>query len=594
MSPTAEGGAPAPLPAQDGPLARALERLEAGAAYKATLEAMLLEMERGHADRFMQLYKEGRGAYGLLLEHRAGRLLFVGNAISGSLVALARLGYAVTALDVSERRLAWARHRDRDLVRGDLRVCLDGRDDPGGGYDVVVREEGQHGDGTEGLPRGGAFLGEGGELLRTGDNRLGYKISSGRRADFHVPGPLEYARRVLAGDPRWATLRGWRRRLAADGAPHVRGFALYPHRHDFNHLVALDGGAPRLQIGPKESQNRAKVLGHRLGLFPVLAPSFALIGSRRPSGAARLDAVLERIADATGEPLPSVEHLITTRGNTAIVHTRVPDRDAGDPRGRWTLHVPFSPQQELQSRTHIARLADVRARFPGVPVPEPLWSGEVDGQFVACERRLPGIHTPQLTGGPSVTRRVYGQVVEQLARLVVGRRLVDEALFDALVGAKVDLVARYTVRAGTLERLEAMRAEAREVLLGRELPVVLYHSDLRGKHVQVTPEGEVLGYLDWGSSEDLDLPLCDLLHLVVHDVKQERGCPTSEAWRRIRDRRDLHGFEGEALDRYARAIDLDPEAQTTLERIYPVFVGAMAEGNWDYSRPNWVHENFHI
>ena len=29
-----------------------------------------------------------------------------------------------------------------------------------------------------------------------------------------------------------------------------------------------------------------------------------------------------------------------------------------------------------------------------------------------------------------------------------------------------------------------------------------------------------------------------------------------------------------------------------LEELYPVLVAAMAEKNWDYSRPRWLHAGF--
>jgi hypothetical protein len=31
-----------------------------------------------------------------------------------------------------------------------------------------------------------------------------------------------------------------------------------------------------------------------------------------------------------------------------------------------------------------------------------------------------------------------------------------------------------------------------------------------------------------------------------------------------------------------------------VEALYPVLVGAMAERNWDYSRPRWVHTQFEL
>ena len=417
--------------------------------------------------------------------------------------------------------------------------------------------------------------------------------SSGRRADFRVPGPLEYLRRVLRPPRGERSLWGYRRALSAPGYGRARAFALYAHSRDFAQVVALDGPRPALSIGPKERENRLKLLGHRLGLFPVLAPSFALLAARRGARReSRLDRVLPELARLTGEPCPAVEHLVATRGNTAVVHTAVPGADPDEPAGRWTLHVPWSPQQEDQARQHLERTRDIRRRFPALPVPEPLHAGRVDGLYLTCERRLGGLTAPQLAGDHGRMARTYADVARALAGLVVERAAVDETTFAELVGAKVALVARYAAEPRTVRALERLRDEARERLLGRPLPRVLYHADLRSKHVQVTPEGRLLGLLDWGSSEDSDLPYFDLLHLVVHERKQEAGLSAEEAWKLVRGRTGLRPSERAALDDYASRIELDPEVCRVLESIYPVLVGAMAEKNWDYSRPRWVARNF--
>jgi aminoglycoside phosphotransferase (APT) family kinase protein len=123
---------------------------------------------------------------------------------------------------------------------------------------------------------------------------------------------------------------------------------------------------------------------------------------------------------------------------------------------------------------------------------------------------------------------------------------------------------------------------------------VLYHADLRGKHVQVDRDGSVLGYLDWGTAEPEGLPLVDLLHLVIHERKQELGCSAGDAWRIVRDRRGLRDYEEKAVSNYATALSLDADVVQAITELYPVLVAAMAEKNWDYSRPRWLHEQFGI
>jgi aminoglycoside phosphotransferase (APT) family kinase protein len=139
-----------------------------------------------------------------------------------------------------------------------------------------------------------------------------------------------------------------------------------------------------------------------------------------------------------------------------------------------------------------------------------------------------------------------------------------------------------------------MREEAGELLIGKHLPRVLYHGDLRSKHVQVHSDGRVLGYLDWGTSELDDLPYADLLHLVVHARKQADDLRAAAAWALVRDGEGLAEHERAALARYAERTGLEPNVCRALERIYPVLVAAVAERNWDFSRPRWVHRQFDL
>ena len=588
-------------------LAPALAECAAGAAWKSVLERLLLALPLERAERLMQLVKEGRGAWVPLLRARGGEALLLGNPLSGTAVALARAGYRVTAVDERDDLARLAAARDAALAGGRGRFPVVGTGAargvplpfPDRAFDLVVLETGPFGHGG---PLDAA-LAEcrrlcAGELVLVADNRLGYKRSSGRRADFRVPRPLEWAAGVLRPEAGRRTLGGYRRALATGGFGAPRVFSLYPHSLDYSQVADVDGAGPRLQLGPMERRNRLKIAGYRAGLFGLLTPSFALASAREGAAlqpSARIEDALDELAARIGEPRPAVEHLVATRGNSAVIHTAVPGAPEDEPAGRWTLHVPLSPQQEVQMRRHHAALEALRRAHPALPVPEPLHAGEAAGLALSCERRLGGLTAPQLSGRLDCMRRLYADAAAQLAGLVVEPdALLDEERFEALVGARIDLVARFAAVPSTLHALARMRDEARERLVGLPLPLVFHHADLRSKHVQVEPDGRVLGYLDWGSSVDVDLPYFDLLHLVAHDRKQQVGLSTGDAWQLLRGGRGLRDFEREALDDYAARLALPPAYRRALEDLYPAFVGAMAEANWDYSRPRWVHRNFGI
>lgn len=591
----------------------ALASIARGGDYRVELERLLLELPEQRSNRLDLVLRECRGAWLPLLSPVGGRALYLGNPLSGTVVGLARTGFRTTLLDLDPQRLAFAQARNEWVVPGRCVPLLGGdgarlpfRDRA---FDVVVQELGP----PESLQGRGYALAElarvcAGQLALVAENRFGYKRSSGEKSSFRVLRPLEYLRRALRAPRGVRSLAGHRRRLRAAGFTDARALALYPHQSDFAYVASFDARGPHLFIGPKERQNRVKMLVHRLGGFPLLAPSFLFLADARrgaPGGdrlaRERLRPVLDELAERLSEPRPEIDQLVATRGNTALVQTAVPGRDESDPRGRWTLHVTVSPLQETQARTHFARYLQLAREFPEFPIPEPLHSGTFQadatgqGLFLTCERRLAGLTAPQHTGDHAMAAAMYGASAAHLAKLVVApARPIDEAVWQELFAAKFDLVARYAAVPSTLEWLARMRERSREWLLGEPLPRVIYHADLRSKHVQLDAHGKVLGYLDWGSSESSDLPYVDLLHLIVHERKQESGMSTGAAWRLAIGRDKLRPFERAALEDYQRRLGLTDRYCRAIEELYPLFVTAMAEKNWEYSRPRWMHRSFGI
>jgi aminoglycoside phosphotransferase (APT) family kinase protein len=617
-----------PAPLERGDLDGTFARAASGVPYRAALEALLLDLPDARADRLMLLLREARGAWFPLLRAGGGELLFIGNALSGTITPLCDAGFRVSVLDRSLERLRFASFRSAEHTPGLARFFLGG-DAPrlpfaDAAYDVVVQEDGLPGAtrvpatrrarGPEPAFRPGLGFEHDlaecarvarGELVLTGDNRLGYKRSSGRRGEFHVPGPFEYLSHAIAPRSGERTLAGYRRAFATAGRSRTRAFALYPHSGDFSHVVAIDEPAPALTIGPMERKNRAKLAARALGLFPVLTPSFAIIGEPQRAldsagGSAkapalvpvRIERILRELAQRIDEPVPVIEQLVSTRGNTAIVHTQVPGAMEHDPRGRWTLHVPLAPKNIPQCELHFRTLEHLRAHFPSVPVPQALFLGRIDGVSVTCERRARGWTAPQMSGDARIAR-MLADTAEHFARLVVraAAPLTAEE-FAEQVSARFGLVSSLAAVPSTVASLARLHDEMRERMIGRNVARVIYHADLRAKHVQVDETGRVTAYLDWGTTERAGLPYHDLLHLLVHERKQERGLTARAAWQLVQGRVELRDHERAALASYAAAVGLDDDTCRAFESMYPVLVAAMAEKNWAYSRPRWLHKQF--
>ncbi len=572
-------------PASETAIASALAFHGEGANFKATLERLLLELDEARADALMLLLKESRGAWAVLLGGDEGRALLLGNALSGTVTALATLGWRVVVGDPSAARARLAAVRDADVTPGLVRhVRLDPESLPfaDDAFDLVVLESGA----TQPAARWDPAVAEvtrvaRGERVLVADNRLAYKRSTGLRGRFHVPSPLEWVRTALRPPQGERTLVGYRRLL---GEP-ARAFALYPHSREFSFVVAIDAQHPRLTIGPQERANRAKVFAHKLGLFPWLTPSFALLAGARDES--RLERVLDRLAEILDEPRGEPDLFISSRSNTAVILTGEPDRPGG-----WVLHIPLGANKADLVTAHAHFLRWLPSEYPDLPLPELLFEGEICGMHMTVERRLGGVSAPQITGDVERTRTMFLDLAGHLASLTRGAsRAMDGDEFERLIAERLDRVRDLCGVTSTARTVEAQKEALRDVLVGRLLPRTVYHGDLRSKHVQVTDSGRVLGLLDWGASEEEFLPYVDMLHCVVQQRKQEGSEHPAEAWGAL-VRGELRSHEREALDLYAARLELDEEVRGALERAYPVLAAGMAERNWDYSRPRWVHSQY--
>lgn len=559
----------------------ALERaLALETDYKSTVERLLLELDEDRAEALQLLTDESRGAWGFALTAPPGLALLVGNAVTGTAVALATLGWRVVVLDDDMTRLRFGAKRSASHLSGEVQHVLgSARQAPfaEGSFDLVAVEGGDPGRavGLERLARG--------ERVLVADNRLAYKLSTWRRGRFLKPGPLAWLRAALRPSAGQRTLAGYRRMLG----PQARSFALYPHADEFSHVVSLDAPRPGLTVGPQERKNLLKVVGKKLGLFPLLTPSFVVL--TRPRGAQHIDRILDVVAERTGEPRHELELLVGTRSNTGLMMSGPPDEPGG-----WALHVGLGPVKTRQVAHHAAGLRTLARRFPHLPVPELVFEGEVEGLPVVVDRRIGGLSAPQLTGDLSASGAMFADAARLLATLTLGPpRPVTEEDFERLFVPRLTLLRDRCARPDTMREVEARTEALRGALVGQSMPRVFYHADLRPKHVQVEPDGRVRCLIDWGIHEEEFLPYVDLLHLVMHQRKQETGDLPRVAWGQL-VAGDLRDHEQAALDDYGERLGLADGVRRALEEAYPLLVGGMAEKNWDYSRPRWLHEQYGI
>ncbi len=620
-------------------------------AWRETVEEWLLSLPLPDAEQLAQLLRQSRGAWLICVDIRPpGNSLLIGNSLSGTALALARLGWHVTLVDNDKERLAIASLRADCLnpygSEATATVFVDAAKLPfeDGTFDLVVMEEAPPkstwtlAEATR-VTRGAKRIGDpAGVLAVTADNRLAYKVSTGKRGEFRLVRPLPFLKRAFLGDtfgrPHTPTSS---RTLAA----HKRAFrdlshttpkavSLYPDRRDFSHVVDLQApGTLRLTIGPKERRNRIKIWGHSLGLFPLFTPSFALWSPVTRAGivparssdpkATPLGEMLAEIADNFGAKPPHAEHLVATRGNTALIQT---PRSMGTTDG-WVIRVPLGHRPAEATRLGLRHTNWIAGRFPGTKLepllPRPLFEGEIRGIFITAETRKPGFGAGQLSGDAEAMGFVFKQASELLVELVseppkpftqeafdelfgrsfheVGARLGRGEQEDAAASATPNLAERAGDLPGNLAKL---RDELRDLVLGLEIPRVAAHNDLRPKHVIVEVDdssngprrGTITGIVDWSCLTPNGLPLFDLVHLIL----QERAsCSNSrQAWLDLQDPSKLTSLEEAAIRSYCQALALPDAWRKAICKGYPILFGAVAERHWEYSRPHWLRRAFGI
>ena len=572
-----------PWPLESNDLAHFFERLEAGVEFRPAFEELLCELPLQRAERLMLITRQGRAGWLPLLRTDTGRALVLGNALSGAGLGLAQAGWTVCLRDDNPERLSFARARAADLrLELETELSLGERQLPHAdeSFDLVL-SDGDTDTGASELARVAR-----GEVVLIADNRYAYKRSVGVHGEFQVRSPIEYLQSLFKRGGK--SLSDYSRELTEAGLIGIRPHSLYPHSADFTFCVSLASGGPTLPIGPKERANKLKIIGERFGLFPLLTPSFALISHKPRAKLLRplADRLLHEALESENETVSTLEHLVATRGNNALLLS-------GGSRP-LAIHMPLETRQQVQVKRHLATLTALREEFPSLPVPRPVRELHLGDAWCAVEERLGGWTAGQICGDQQKVSKMLGDVAEHFAGLITRpAQEFTEADFEHLIGERVRRVSMKAPDKETKAALIEMEALAREQLIGACFPLMRSHGDLRSKHVQVDQDGGVLGYLDWGATEERDLPLFDLLHLIINERKQEALITIGDAWRGYCSG-DAAPREHEraAMDAYSRHLELPIEVQKSIEGLYPLFVADAAEKNWDYSRPRWIMRQF--
>ncbi len=224
------------------------------------------------------------------------------------------------------------------------------------------------------------------------------------------------------------------------------------------------------------------------------------------------------------------------------------------------LKLPQTPDgvrsQQRQAAVLTALLGDLGSCAWRDILPNPLVQGEMAGQAYVVEQALPGRQAQGLLSDPVPRARLQttaaasiGELHRRTARSVV----VGGELLDRWVDRPVDLVRRSLPTLFQLARydqaLERLVAEIHESLAGRTLPISWIHGDFWPGNMLVTPDGAMLtGLVDWDLAARDELPLHDLLHLVLYTRKLVQRCELGDIVRALLNGEDWSPHERGLLE----------------------------------------------
>jgi aminoglycoside phosphotransferase len=187
-------------------------------------------------------------------------------------------------------------------------------------------------------------------------------------------------------------------------------------------------------------------------------------------------------------------------------------------------HTREARQSLRREGTALAALeADDRLRRFHRLLPSILAEGEHADVAYLLERALPGRNAASLLGTAGVQRRLQAAAADAI-RILHARTAVSTvarvATLDGWLSEPTRLVGRASLASrGTRGRHALIRvaAEIRKTLIGRRLRVSWVHGDFWLGNVLVVDDGAgVSGIVDWDFAGHHELPVLDVLHLLIY------------------------------------------------------------------------------
>lgn len=401
-------------------------------------------------------------------------------------------------------------------------------DGPGLRGAIIVKNDGD--DTGAAIIRAYTQLAEGGELLVSFDNKYGYdRLLRGKEGCGALLSPIAVNNMLYRA--------GFRRQKV---------YSLYPDAARPLEMFRL--GTTVDHRSGATFKERLRSVFTRQPLLRAFHPAYVCVAVKGKQQRRNFFEALMKELDITG-PFRIV------LGNPATVLLIT---------GRQVIRIPLDRDSRRRCRNHWRALQALAASPAASLTGRAMRKGRFLDREYFVEERLAGTAVDVPLDNMD---RLIGKAADFITRFhhhTVRPCRMDERCFRRLIGRGCMRLAS-CLDGGRHTRLDGLRRQLRERLIGQDIPLVWSHGDFKLENVLFDlRDDRITGIIDWDLSRRAGLPLLDLLYLLVYGTALREGRSMAEVFREKCRSLQFTANEQRLITAYEGALGLSPRLRAPL------------------------------
>jgi Phosphotransferase enzyme family len=200
--------------------------------------------------------------------------------------------------------------------------------------------------------------------------------------------------------------------------------------------------------------------------------------------------------------------------------------------------------------------ADPRLEELHPVLPAVIGCGQTRNHSFLLLKPMPGLDARTVISGPAAVERFQAAasaIVSLLHQRTAIPAVVDRTLTDRWVDQPIqrvrDLGGEHRAIARISASIDGLATDLRKSLLGKRLTLSRVHGDFSPGNLRMSPDGGgVTGVVDWENSNAVDLPMLDLVQLILSTRVEREHSELGDVLRRLVNVAGLAPHEARILD----------------------------------------------